>query len=97
VSFGLVLHRTARADLAEIWQWTAVRWGGEQAEAYLAGLKAAIGLLLDSPEMAHERPEISPPVRLYPCRSHVVIYRLSGDSLIVHRVVHGRSNWQSQL
>ena len=54
-------------------------------------------LLLATPEMAPERREISPPVRLYAYRSHLVIYRLSEGALIVHRVTHSRSNWQARF
>jgi toxin ParE1/3/4 len=77
--------------------WTEARWGVEQAEAYMRGLQAALDLLLTAPEMAPERREILPPVRLYRYRSHVVIYRLAEATLVVHRVVHGRSNWKEAI
>ena len=94
---SLVLYPAARADLAGIWQWTETRWGVAQAETYVRGLHAALDLLLMTPEMARERTEFSPPVRLWRYRSHVVIYRVSDNALVVHRIVHGRSNWDEVL
>lgn len=97
MNLRLVLHPAARTDLAAIWDWTAANWGAAQAEAYVTGMRAAFTLLQSVPEMSRERAEISPPVRVYTYRSHVVIYRLSEDALVVHRIVHGRTNWAESL
>jgi toxin ParE1/3/4 len=94
---NLLLHPAARADLVDIWQWTAARWGVEQAETYLKSLQAALNLLRTAPEMARERQETTPPLRLYTYRSHLLIYRLTDDALTVHRMVHARSDWNAAL
>ena len=38
---GFLLSPAARADLTEIWDYTANRWGVEQAERYVRDLTAA--------------------------------------------------------
>lgn len=54
-------------------------------------------MLGQNPQMVRERSEISPPVRVYPCGSHVIVYILdhSGEVLIL-RVRHGREDWQAE-
>jgi toxin ParE1/3/4 len=50
--------------------------------------------LADNPEMAPERPELSPPARVHPCGSHVIIYIVGlNDDVLVVRVRHGREDW----
>jgi toxin ParE1/3/4 len=93
----LVLTPAARADLASIWDHTAGIWGQAQARAYLTGLDRLFSLLADQPEIARERPEISPPVRLHPWRSHLVIFRATSDRLEVLRIAHARSEWSEFL
>jgi toxin ParE1/3/4 len=51
-------------------------FGQNQAEQYHEGLAATLDLIADNPRMARERPEFTPPVRLHPYRSHLIVYRL---------------------
>lgn len=93
-----VLYRPrAEADLSGIWAYTVEEWSESQAISYLEGLDAAIKLLSEHPEIARERKEFSPPVRIFPHRAHLVIYTFNSNTLEVIRVVHARSNWHSLL
>lgn len=83
----------AEEDLAEIWRYTARVWSPDQADSYLRGLEQKFAALCRNPELARERPEIVPPVRLSPHRAHLVIYRIEGDAVVILRVVHNRRNW----
>jgi toxin ParE1/3/4 len=42
------------------------------------------------PNLGRGREEISPDLRSYPGRSHVVYYRVSERQLVVNRIVHSR-------
>jgi toxin ParE1/3/4 len=97
VSRALTLRPKAIADLAEIWAFTAAQWSESQAETYLTGLQALFDLLCSQPDMARLRHEITPPVRLFPYRAHLVIYQDTADSLHILRLVHGRAQWQAYL
>lgn len=87
----------AEADLVSIWRYTARTWSVDQAEAYVASFESSFHLLLGAPEIARERTEITPPVRLYRYRSHWVIYRIEAGHLLIVRVVHVRRNWQALI
>lgn len=91
------MHPIARNDLIGIWQWSAAHWGEGQAETYLDGLETTFALLAENPAMAPERREVTPAVRLFPYRSHLVIFRVKDHALIVHRVVHARSKWKMMV
>lgn len=91
------LSPAAQRDLNSIWDYTAETWSPGQADAYLRGLGDKLDALCSHPEIARERAEIDPPVRLHPYRSHLIIYRIEKDHLAIIRVVHGRQHWQVLL
>ena len=43
------LTPAAQADLAAIWTYTAEIWSVAQADAYVSGIRNALGMLLDIP------------------------------------------------
>ena len=90
---------SARADIDRdhIWDYTVERWSVAQAETYLTGLDRLLRLLADHPQIASERRNLEPPVRLHKCNSHLVIFTADEATLEVIRVVHSRSNWQALL
>lgn len=83
--------------MVAIWDHTVAAWSMDQAEAYLRGLEDVLRLLCAHPEMARERFEITPPVRLHPYRAHLVIYRVEAGFLFVVRILHGRQRWRVVL
>ncbi|MES2432257.1 MAG: type II toxin-antitoxin system RelE/ParE family toxin [Pseudomonadota bacterium] len=93
MSRSLILRPLAQTDLRMIWDHTATHWDSTQAETYLHGLGQLFTLLVDHPEIARERRDFRPPVRLHPYQSHLVIFTDTDLTLEVIRVVHNRSNW----
>ena len=93
MSRNLILRPLAQADLRAIWDHTATHWGQTKAETYLHGLGQLFSLLTDHPEIARERKDFRPPVRLHPYQSHLVIFTSDDPTLEIIRVVHNRSNW----
>lgn len=87
------LTPAAQADLAAIWTYTAQTWSADQADAYLAGIRKTLDVLLASPEIARERTEITPPVRIHLHRAHVIVYRIEAPYLAVIRIRHGHEDW----
>lgn len=94
---GWALRPAAEADLSAIWLQGASAWGVEQAGHYADGLFAVFDLLAEFPEMARERAEFTPPVRIHPSGSHLVIYRLEGQGVEIIRILHAHQNLLAYL
>ncbi len=45
------------------------------------------------PEIARERTEFHPPVRLHPHQAHLIVYQLEDKHLLIIRVLHRRTDW----
>lgn len=91
------LTPAAETDLEDIWLYTAYTWSVAQADRYTDALERAFETLLAMPEIARERREFSPPVRVHPSAQHVILYRIEDDHLVILRVLGGRQNWQAIL
>jgi len=96
-SGAVALRPAARADLAGIWTDGASRWGVDQADRYTDALFALFNLLAAFPEMARERTEFYPPVRIHPSDAHLVIYRREGQGIEIIRVLHARQDLTAHL
>ena len=91
------LTPAARKDPEGIWAYTVERRGVESTLDYIDGIEAACDRLVAMPLMCRERHEYSPPVRIHPCREHLVVYVRDGDDISVVRVLHSRMDVDAQL
>jgi toxin ParE1/3/4 len=87
------LTRSAATDLRHIFIDGVAMFGLAQAERYHARMRRAFELLATNPEMARERAELSPPARVHPCGSHIVLYIVDEAGILIVRVRHGREDW----
>jgi toxin ParE1/3/4 len=72
-------------------------FGEAQAEKYLAGLLEAFAFVAEYPLSARERREFSPPVRMHSFGSHVIVYAVRQEDVLIIRVLHGRQDWRRHL
>lgn len=91
------LTPAAQRDLEKIWLYGADRWSTDQAERYADTMEETFERLRVMPELARERLEFDPPVRIHPVARHIVIYRIDGDHLTVLRILGQSQDWQSIL
>ena len=89
------LTRNAEKDLIGIYVGGVGELGEAVAEKYQAGLHRVFGFLSDFPYSARERAEISPPVRAHPYKSHIIVYIIEGQDILILGVRHGREDWQA--
>lgn len=89
--------RQADEDISNLFVDGALNFGFDQAEAYEAGLFRVFDLLAGNPRLARERRELRPPVRLHPYGSHMIVYAIDGEHILIVRVLHGRQDWESLL
>lgn len=87
----------AVTDLEHIWLYTLETWSLAQADAYIDALTAAFQRLAAMPTIARERREFTPPVRIHPVQSHLVIYHTTDDGIVVLRVLGGQQDWQDLM
>ena len=94
---GWVLRPAAENDLSDIWLQGAANWGLEQTDRYADGLFLLFDLLVEFPEIARERAEFSPAVRIHPSGAHLVIYRQADQGIEIIRILHGHQNLTAYL
>lgn len=58
------LRPAAVLDLEAIWTFTAERWSAAQADRYVTGMVRAFERIAENPQIARERTEYVPPVRI---------------------------------
>ncbi len=93
---GYRISRAAADDLVGIYLEGLTLFGEAQADRYHEGMEAAFLFLAQYPRAVRLRDEIEPPVRAYPYKSHLIVYELSDDDMVmVLRVRHGHEDWAS--
>lgn len=91
---GFRLTAQAEEDMVGIAEAGIRLFGETQALAYHQQLFEMFELIAASSQMARERPEITPPVRVHPFKSHVMIYVLTEpDDVLIVRVRHSHEDW----
>ena len=95
----LELELTPRADqdLLDIWLYTAEAWSPLQADKYSDEFFETFQTLCSMPNIARERPDFDPPVRVHPTGQHLIVYRCDTHTLTVVRIVAQRQNWSAIL
>lgn len=91
---GYTLSRKAEEDIIAIFLDGAGQFGLQQAERYHDLLEKTFQFLADNPMAARERGELSPPIRIHPIESRIVLYTVdeNGDIFVI-RVRHGHEDW----
>jgi toxin ParE1/3/4 len=87
------LSQQAEEDIINIYITGAELFGLTQARYYHQQLTTTFQFLADNPHAAPEREEISPPVRMHPVGSHLVIYQAEADDIFIIRVRHAHEDW----
>ena len=91
------LTQKAADDLRRIYVEGISLFGADAAARYHARFGEVFDILAVHPLLARERREISPPVRVHPCGSHVIIYLVEADGdVLILRVRHGREDWVNE-
>jgi toxin ParE1/3/4 len=91
------LSPRAQADLDEIWDYSATRWGVLQSEAYVRLIQTAMQTLAASPGLGRTCDAIRRGYRRHPAGSHVIFYRQHGGIIEIIRILHQRMDVGSHL
>jgi toxin ParE1/3/4 len=86
--YSYELSQQADKDLQEIYDYTAAKFGADQAIKYLVGLEDLFHLLCTHPHTGRMRNEIRKGVRSNSYVSHVVFYRVVEKHIRIVRILH---------
>jgi toxin ParE1/3/4 len=95
--FPYELSQEADNDLEEIFDYTQVQFGSEQAIKYLLGFESLFENLCIHPETGRTRDEIRKGLRSISHISHVVFYRILKDRIRIVRVLHSGRDLQKLI
>ncbi|AVO44302.1 type II toxin-antitoxin system RelE/ParE family toxin [Phreatobacter cathodiphilus] len=93
----LALTPAAEQDLSDIFDYSADTWGTDRAVAYVRMLQAAIERLLRFPELGRSAEAVGSGLRILMAGSHIVIYRLQPETIVVIRILHQRMDVEESL
>ena len=95
---GYVLSPAAQIDLDQIWDYSAVMWGDEQAARYVLGIRDACRALADGRRKGRPIDAIRPGYRKLAVASHFLFYRITKIGQIdVVRILHQRMDVKAHL
>ena len=92
---NLIILPAARHDLEQIWLYTRDMWSTAQAIAYTDSLNQQFLHLCDLPEMGRRYPHFAPDIRLLVRTKHIIIYKLSDQTIQIMRVLGSQQDWLS--
>lgn len=93
---AIAFSPAAEADIDEIWDYSAERWGADQADSYTDAIRDACHALAAGTK--HGRPaEVLPNILKYLCGSHVVYFLDDATHLAVIRILHQRQDAERNL
>lgn len=84
------LTRQAQRDSERLLPYTVQRWGEEQRHTYALAIDRALRLLGDNPGIGRPRDDIRPGYRIYPVEHHLILYRITPNTISVIRVLRNR-------
>ena len=82
--------RLASRDYEQVLDYTIERWGVEQYRIYRSMLREAIDLIAEEPInlKSRARADLFDGARIYPIGRHYLVYYISGEFVILARILH---------
>lgn len=93
---AIVFSPAAEDDIGEIWDYSADRWGPDQADSYTDAIRDACYALAKGTKRGRPA-DVLPDFQKYLCGSHVVYFLDYTDHLDVIRVLHQRQDAERHL
>ena len=88
---GYLLSPAARADIGQIWDYTAERWGEDQAERYVLAIRDACQELAEGARQSRSADDIREGYRKTAIGSHILFFRSTDTGLVdIVRILHQR-------
>ncbi len=85
----------AKAQLIDIWHYTADTWGETQADTYLMEIDKKIQNLAGNPFIGKSRSEVRRGYHSLPANKHVIFYTITGAYVNIIGVLHAKMDISS--
>ena len=92
-----VLSPRAQADIDEIWDYSADRWGIDQADRYIGKLREAIETIANDPRRGRPCDHLRAGYRRCSVAAHVLFFRVVAGGVEVVRVLHQSMDFERHL
>jgi toxin ParE1/3/4 len=86
----LIVAEAAKADLKNIWRFSAQRWGPDQADAYVTAIDAMMHEAAAGKLHSREMPFVSPGLFKARAMKHFLYFREVAGGIRIVRVLHER-------
>lgn len=86
----LKLSPKARQDFVDILRYTGETWGQNQLLVYRDMIDDALKAISNNPGLGHGRNDLPSTHLAYLVGSHIIVYRVGGDSIGIVRILHQR-------
>ncbi len=91
------LSLEADQDLEEIFDYTYVEFGVDQALKYVSSFDDVFQSIVQNPEIGRERNEIRENLRSISKEKHLIFYRVLDDRIRIVRILHGSKDLLKQF
>lgn len=92
---ALAFSPAAQADISDIWDYSADRWGPDQADSYTDAIRDTCHALAAGTKQG--RPSILPNFQKYLCNSHIIYFQAHTNRLEIIRILHQRQDVEQHL
>jgi len=93
---ALAFTPAAQADMSEIWDYSADKWGVDQADRYTDEIREACNALARGTKRGRPA-QVLPDFLKYLCGSHVVYFFDQADQIDVIRILHQSQDAERHL
>lgn len=91
------LSKLALKDINSIWNYTAEHWSIEQANTYFELLFEVINSICSNPQIGKSIKDVKENHRSKIVKSHMIIYKIENEKILIDRILHQRMDIESQL
>lgn len=89
--------KDAERDLIELYVFGNRHFGEKQADQYFSELENCFQLLCEAPLICRERTEFNPPIRIHNHGSHIIIYKIQIDKILIIRILRDNMDIERHL
>ena len=86
------LSNKAADDFGDIYEYTYLNFGEDQAEKYTNDIEALLNTLAQSPLIGREYPELSIGIYRFDHHKHAIFYRIREQDVFIVRILNQQMN-----